>query len=127
MLNTQYSENPFLNIGIASVKFAREYSVLFRDLVMKNNTYLQDAQPDMDMILNHMKQDVELEGFTDEELKDIFFKMRVFQLGLSVMDVNGLLPEDFGESQLIKTLESTGWDVIVAAKARKNAKLDRQY
>ncbi|KIL37100.1 TetR family transcriptional regulator [Cohnella kolymensis] len=122
MLRTPYSENPFLNIGIVSVKFAREFSVFFRDMVMKQNTYINEAQPDMSSILELMKQDAQLNGFTDEELTEIFFKMRVFQLGLSVMDVNGLLPEDYDEEKLIKVLQSAGGDIITAAHLRKNDK-----
>ncbi|HNR04778.1 MAG TPA: TetR/AcrR family transcriptional regulator, partial [Bacillota bacterium] len=33
--------SPFADIGRASIRFAMEYSVLFRDLVMKNSRYLK--------------------------------------------------------------------------------------
>jgi AcrR family transcriptional regulator len=120
MMTTPFSDNPFLNIGIASIKFAREYKVLFRDLILTHNTHLRQLQPSMSSILELMKQDENLKGFSDQELTDIFFKMRVFQLGLSVMDVNGLLPEDMEEDRLIQVLQSAGWDVVAAARVRKN-------
>lgn len=120
MLKTQYSENPFLNIGIASLKFAKEYSVIFKDLIMNNPTYLKEVQPEMGNLFEQMKQVPELEGFTDEELMSVLFKMQVFQLGLSVMDINGLLPQDFNEEKLIELMESMGNDVIAAARIQRN-------
>ncbi|WHY86874.1 helix-turn-helix domain-containing protein [Neobacillus novalis] len=124
MLMTKYSENPFLNIGIASLKFAREYKVLFKDLVMNSNTHLKNIQPPDSSLLEQMKQGSRLEGFTDEELADILFKMKVFQMGLSVMDVYGFLPEEFSEEKLIEVLEGAGKDVIAAARLRQAGRLD---
>lgn len=125
MLRTKYSENPFLNIGIASLKFAREYKVLFKDLVMNSNTHLKNVQPPNSSLLEQMKQGSRLDGFTDEELAEILFKMKVFQMGLSVMDVYGFLPEEFTEEEkLIEVLEGTGKDVIAAARLRQAGRLD---
>jgi AcrR family transcriptional regulator len=124
MLRTKYSENPFLNIGIASLKFAREYKVLFKDLVMNSNTHLKNVQPPNNSLLEQMKQGSRLDGFSDEELADILFKMKVFQLGLSMMDVYGFLPEEFTEEKLIEVLEGTGKDIIAAARLRQAGRLD---
>ncbi|WP_342507949.1 TetR/AcrR family transcriptional regulator [Sporosarcina sp. FSL K6-2383] len=120
MLMTKYTEDPFLNIGIASLKFSREYPVLFKDLIMNNTMYMKDVQPPADTILQQMKQAPTLNGFTDQEMGGILFKMKVFQMGLSVMDVNGLLPTALDEQQLIELLESTGNDLILAAQSRRN-------
>ena len=94
MLSRQYSPDPFENIGIASLRFAKEYSQLFRDLVMKRNHYLRDYEPHLQDIVEYMKHDPDLDGFSDEQLMEILFKMRVFQLGLSVMHANELLPPE---------------------------------
>ena len=122
MLMTQYNSNPFLNIGIASLKFAREYSVLFKDLIFNSNRYLSRVQPSRTNMLEHMKQSSTLSGFSDEELGEILFKMQIFQFGLSVMAVNGMLPEECDEDMMIRMLESTGKDVITAAHLRKKNK-----
>lgn len=122
MLMTPYSSNPFLNTGIAGIKFAREYSVLFKDLIMNSNRYLPSVQPSKNNMLEQMQGSSSLSGFSDEELAGILFKMQVFQLGLSVMDVNGMLPDHFDEETIIRMLESTGKDVIMAARCRKNEK-----
>ncbi|RUL52159.1 MULTISPECIES: TetR/AcrR family transcriptional regulator [Lysinibacillus] len=119
MLKTQYSSDPFLNIGIASIKFAREYSVLFKDLIMNSNRYLKNIQPSRINTFEQMKESTSLSVFSEEELAEILFKMQVFQLGLSVMDVNGLLPDDFDEEKIIQMLNSVGKDVIMATRYRK--------
>jgi hypothetical protein len=42
-----------------------------------------------------MQKDPELKGFTIDELKIILLKMRIFQLGLSMMVANSLLPKEY--------------------------------
>lgn len=37
MMQQRYTGDPFLDVGIAGLKFAREYSTLFRDLVLRPN------------------------------------------------------------------------------------------
>ncbi|MCH1627048.1 TetR/AcrR family transcriptional regulator [Ferdinandcohnia quinoae] len=109
--------NPFRDIGIASLRFAKEYSVLFMDLVMKQNEYMNDYDETMGKdLVELMKKDTALKDFTDKELMEILKKMRIFQVGLSVMVANGLLSVDVNEEMI---LESTANDIILAAKQRK--------
>lgn len=119
MLSRQYSPDPFENIGIASLRFAKEYSQLFRDLVMKRNHYLSDYEPHLQDIVEYMKHDPDLDGFSDEQLMEILFKMRVFQLGLSVMHANELLPPALTEEHLIKVLNSMAYDIVFSARHQK--------
>jgi AcrR family transcriptional regulator len=120
MLLDQNTGNPFHDIGVARLRFAKEYSVLFRDLVMKQNDYMKDYDQEMgNDLVQQMKNDSDLQGFSEEELMTILFKMRVFQTGLTVMVANGLLPEEFDEEKMIMTLESTASDVIAAARLRQ--------
>ena len=112
--------NPFMDMGRASLRFAMEYSVLFRDLVMKDNHYMKDYDEKMTPeLIKEMQKDPELEGFTVDELKTILMKMRVFQLGLSVMAANGLLPKDYEMQDLMDMLSSTANDVILSARLSK--------
>ncbi|RDW18883.1 TetR/AcrR family transcriptional regulator [Oceanobacillus chungangensis] len=124
MIADQNSGQPFRDVGIASLKFAKEYSVLFRDLIMKNNTHMQYESNDINLVIEQMGKDPVLEGFTNEELKTILLKMQVFQTGLSVMVANGLLPEDFSDERMIEMLDSTAEDVIATAHFRKDGVLD---
>ncbi|QUH27303.1 TetR/AcrR family transcriptional regulator [Serpentinicella alkaliphila] len=117
MLIEVSSGRPFYDIGVASLKFAKEYKVLFRDLIMRNNEYLKDYDDHTgQFLINEMKKDPMLDGFNDKELKEILFKMRVYQTGLSVMVANGLLPVEYSEEKLIKSLESTARDVITSMR-----------
>jgi len=121
LLAEQDSGNPFSDIGVASLRFANEYSQLFRDLVLKPNPYMQNYDQDMGpVLLEQMKKDPELAGFTDQELLDILLKMRIFQLGLSAMVANRLLPEGFDETKTIQLLDSAAADVIAGARLHKN-------
>jgi AcrR family transcriptional regulator len=122
MLKTPYSPNPFLSIGIAGLKFAREYSILYKDLIFNSRRYLHHVQPSRTNILEQMKESSRLSDFSEEELGGILFKMQVFQLGLSVMDVNGMLPDHFDEEAMISMLESAGNDVITTAQLLKKEK-----
>ncbi|MFD0713510.1 TetR/AcrR family transcriptional regulator [Paenibacillus sp. GCM10027626] len=121
MLATRQHEDPFLNIGIASMQFARAYPVLFNELLMLRGQgrYLEAIQLSIDDMLVQMRENRDLQGFTTEELLPIMFKMQVFQLGLSVMEVNGLLPPQMGEEQLTELLEQTGSDIMAAARLRR--------
>ncbi|MDD3024258.1 MAG: TetR/AcrR family transcriptional regulator [Syntrophomonadaceae bacterium] len=112
--------NNFLDIGRASLRFAMEYSVLFRDLVLKNNNYMQDYDEKMGPeLIKEMQKDPELKGFTVDELKTILLKMRVFQLGLSVAAANGLFSKDYAMQDLMDILSSTASDVIISARLSK--------
>lgn len=119
LLKEQDTGNPFHDIGAASLRFAREYSVLFRDLVLQPNRHMSGYEEELAVLVAHMKSDPELEGFTEEELKGLLFKMRIFQLGLSVMVANGLLPDGFGEEMEQGLLDSTAKELIAAARMRK--------
>ena len=122
LLMEQNSGNPFQDIGLASLKFAKEYSALFRDLVMKKNDYMEDYDDEVgSALIAEMKKDEELADFSDEELMNILFKMRVFQMGLSVMVANGLLPDEFNERKMIEILESTAQDVVIGTRAKKES------
>jgi len=96
LLMEEDTGNPFRDIGKASLRFAMEYSVIFRDLVVKSGKYMQGYyEKMMPILIKEMQRDPELMRFTVEELKTILLKMRIFQLGLSMMVANSLLPKDY--------------------------------
>lgn len=120
MLEEQNSGNPFLDIGVASLRFAKEYSVLFRDLVMKPNSHIQELNEDIDKdLVSLMESDPILEGLTKEELNTILLKMRIFQTGLSVMVANGIFPKEVNDEQILQLLMETGTDVVFSTRHKK--------
>lgn len=120
ILKEESTGNPFHDIGIASLRFAVEYSVIFRDLVIKSGKYMQGYDEKMmPALIEEMQKDPALNGFTVEELKTILLKMRIFQVGLSVMAANSLLPKEYTNQDMIDILSSTADDVIMSAKMRR--------
>ena len=71
------------------------------------------------ILISEMKLDPELFGLSDEELMIILQKMRIFQLYLSVMVANELLPAEFDENKAVEILKNTATDIITAAHIRK--------
>jgi|SRR5690625_743500 len=115
----QNSGQPFRDIGIASLKFAREYSVLYRDLIMKNNEHMKHNEESVVFSVQQMKQDPMLADFTDETLRRIILKMEIFQTGLCVMAANDLLPMSFKEEHMIEMLDCVAEDFFTAEQARR--------
>lgn len=120
MIIEENSGNQFRDIGIASLRMAKEYPVLVRDFVLKPNEYFQGYDEEMGSdLVELMKKDADLEGFTDEELMMILFKMRAFQMGLTIMIANGLLPKEYDLEKMIAVSDNVAEDVIMAARMRK--------
>lgn len=120
LMAEETSRSPFANIGVASLRFAKTYPALFKDFVMNQNDYLQDYDEGMgDLLIEQMKTDPHLQGFTNEELKDILFKMRTFQIGFSVIVANELNQESLDMEKMIRIMDSTAEDVVRAARLRK--------
>jgi imidazole glycerol phosphate synthase subunit HisF len=92
-----------------------EYSVIFKDLLLKSGKYLQGYDEKMmPVLIEEMQKDPQLNGFNVEELKTI-----LFQIGLSIMAANGLLPKDCSKQDMMDILSSTADDVIISAKLRR--------
>lgn len=115
----QNSGHPFRDIGIASIKFALKHSILFRDLIMHNHPQMKYNEANTLFVMEQMKKDPQLEGFSEEDLREGLLKMQIFQTGLSVMAANDLLPEQFNEVKMIKILDDMAEDVFIAAHARR--------
>jgi AcrR family transcriptional regulator len=120
MLRERYTDDRFLDIGIAGLRFAREHPVLFRELVLGDGGYMAEYQQELGgSVLQEMASDPGLADLSDEELREVLLKMRVFQLGLYAMVANGMLPMDFGEAQQIELLASAGEDVVAGVRLRR--------
>src|SRR5699024_5754613 len=120
LIEEQHTGSTFMDIGIASLKFARDYPVFFRDLNMKPNKNMDNYENILgNKLTDQMKNDPELQEFTAEELKIMILKMRIFQTGLSMMIANGQLSPDIDEEEAIHLLKNTGEDIIIATQQRR--------
>ena len=119
LLAKQSGENMFENIGKASLEFARDYPILFRELVIEPNQYMKSYEEFEETMLQAMSEDKEISSLTFEERRKLLFKMRVFQLGLSVMVANGHIPSYLDEKAVEKLLMETGEELLQIQKSKK--------
>ena len=127
LLKEENSVNPLIKMGKACLRFAMEYSVIFRDLVAKNGKYMQGYDVKMmPTLVEEMQNDSQLKGFPVDELKIILLKIIIFQLGLSIMAANSLLPEEFNKQDMMDILSSATDDVIMSSKLSKGFSNDKR-
>ncbi|MCM3259980.1 TetR/AcrR family transcriptional regulator [Paenibacillus lautus] len=120
MIMEQQSGQPFRDIGMASLRFAKEYPVLYRDLMMKDNPHMKNTPEQLDEVIGLMRQDPELGGFSDQELQSILLSMQVFQTGLCVMVANDLFTKNVDDEQMMNMMDEAAEAFIRAAHARKH-------
>jgi AcrR family transcriptional regulator len=110
---------PFRDIGLASIRFARRYPVIARDLTLRPNRYLAAYRSRMDAPLaQRMEDDSELAELSADQRRELLFRMQVFQTGLTVMTATGQLPKDITEDELIGIMERAAGDFIAAETRR---------
>ncbi|EHB54420.1 TetR/AcrR family transcriptional regulator [Paenibacillus lactis] len=119
MITGQRTGQPFRDIGMASLRFAREFPLLYRDLIMKNNPYMKHNEEQLNEVVELMKEDPGLAGFSGEELRALLIKMQTFQTGLSVMVANDLFTMSVNEEQVMAMMNEAAEDFIRAARLRQ--------
>jgi hypothetical protein len=102
--------------------FAREYPVLFRELVMQKNPYMASYETVQDAMVEALPEDENLRGLTYYELKRLLLKMRIFQTGISVMAANGQLPSWLDEQSAEALLLEVGEDLLVIQQMKQKEK-----
>jgi AcrR family transcriptional regulator len=119
LLAKQKGKNLFENIGKASLKFARDYPVLFRELVLKPNPHMASYEETEKAMVGALKSTEEMKDWTMEERRRLFLKMRIFQLGLSAMVANGHVPSWLDEKESEKLLKETGEQLLLAGQINR--------
>lgn len=112
MLKKQKGPDLFENIGKASLVFAREYPVLFRELVMQKNPYMASYETVQEAMVKALAEDENMRGLTYDERKRLLLIMRIFQTGISVMAANGHLPSWLDDQAAEALLMETGEDLL---------------
>ncbi len=119
LLTKQKGQNLFENIGKASLAFARDYPVLFRELDLKPNPYMASYEETEKVMVDAIKDNEEMKDWTMEERRRLFLKMRIFQLGLSAMVANGHVPSWLDEKESEKLLLETGEQLLLAEQIKR--------
>lgn len=122
LMAKQTGTNRFANIGKASLDFAREYPVFFRELTMQPNQYMASYETVEKIMLEAMAEDKAMRDLTKNERKRLLFKMRVFQLGLSAMVANGHVPSWLNEKDVEELLMETGEELLLCQKSKLKEK-----
>jgi AcrR family transcriptional regulator len=119
LLAKQKGQNLFENIGKASLAFARDYPVLFRELVLKPNPYMASYEETEKTMVEALKDNEEMKGWTAKERRRLLLKMRIFQLGLSAMVANGHMPAWLNDQEAEKLLMETGDQLLLAEQIKR--------
>jgi AcrR family transcriptional regulator len=123
LLTKQKGQSMFEKMGKASLAFAREYPVLFRELSIQPNPYMASYETIENTMLDAMAEDETMRDWTLEERRRIFLKMRVFQIGISAMVANGHVPSWLDNQELDQLLMEVGNDVLLAHQIKRKENL----
>jgi AcrR family transcriptional regulator len=115
----QKGQSLFENMGKASLAFAREYPVLFRELSIQPNPYMALYETIENSMIEALTGDEALQSWTLEERKRLLLKMRAFQIGLSVMVANGHVPSWLANQEVDELLMEVGNDVLIAQQIKR--------
>ncbi|QVK17681.1 TetR/AcrR family transcriptional regulator [Mycoplasmatota bacterium] len=119
----QKGQSMFEKIGKASLAFAKEYPVLFRELSIQPNPYMTSYETIENAMFEAMAEDEAMRGWTLKERKRLFLKLRVFQMGLSVMVANGHMPSWLDNQEFDQLLMEVGDDVMLAQQMKRKENL----
>ena len=118
-MNGDYSESPFLNMGIGIIMFARAYNHLFRDVLLKKSRFAPIEGFGDKKYIELMKRDQLVKGLDDDELFNILFKLDIFTHGLALLVSDENNKDLLSEEKIISILRETGYDIILSAQLRK--------
>ncbi len=122
LLTKQKGKSMYERIGKASLDFAREYPVLFRELSIQPNPYMASYETIENTMLEAMAGDENMRGWTLEERRRLLLKMRVFQMGLSAMVSNGHVPSWLDNQEVDQLLMEVGDDVLLAHQMKRKTR-----
>lgn len=112
LLSQQQGPDVFANIGRASLAFARDYPVFYRELILTPNPYMASYESVESSMLEAMGTDPEMQNCSLEQRRRLFLKMRAFQLGLTTLVANGHIPAWLDEQGMEELLLEVGTDLM---------------
>jgi AcrR family transcriptional regulator len=122
------TKEPFLNIGLRYLRFAKEEKELFKLLFMSGKVAVDLETSDYPAVvfLERMKQDPHLQRLDDKRLRQIFMEMWIFTHGLTTLvSVNSLKNPDKFMAEYLERMGETviRWELEQASEIEGN----RQY
>lgn len=120
MISKQDGSSYYKKVGKASIAIAKEYPILYRELVVQPNPYLPSYDDTEKNIIAEMIKDEQFQGWTLEQIKNLFLKLKVFQTGLTVMIASQNIPSRLSESDLRELLIEVGQDLLLIEEQKDN-------
>jgi len=111
------SGNPLKDIGAASIRFAFQHPKLFQDYIFGKFEFEQNDEMN-EYVLKSIKEDRELSSLTETEISDYLEKIRIYQIGLSIVASNKST-NPYSESDLVQLLNDMSLDIIYSIKHKR--------
>lgn len=106
---TRRTEDPFLDMGLGTIMFARQENHLFRFLNDERNILIKKKfdQAMLGAALNKLADYERFAGFSEEIKRDFMFTMWVYTLGMAVL-IDNTWGEDWSDADITEMLRETG-------------------
>ncbi len=110
-LKSEYTENPFYNIGVGLLTFAFDHKKVFQTYYLTNNTLITRIVDSSPEFIDNMKTDSFLSLLSEERLKSLIDDMWVYTFGLAaIICINN---ESDTLQNYLDQLEKTGERLIM--------------
>ncbi len=119
MLASQDGKSPYENMGKASLAFARKYPVFFRELSLQPNPYMASYETIENAMIEALADDESLQGWNLKDRRRLFLKMRIFQIGLSVLVANDQVPSWLDDPDVERLLFEVGDELVKAQEIKR--------
>jgi AcrR family transcriptional regulator len=106
-----YSPNHFLNLGLGLLDFARQYKLLYKTLFINSNTYHVLVDEFFERNLAEARKESTLQDLTDDEIRRVLEKVRLFTHGLATQICSGNM-DDKSEQYTNDLLKEAGHDIV---------------
>ena len=116
---TEYTERTFLNMGIGTVLFAREYPHLFRAIHMDTSQFNDLIAEYMDRLTDMMRREQRFSDLPVAARADLLEKMWIYTHGMATLVTTGYM-RDVTRESITRALEEMGGIVIAAALDKHN-------
>lgn len=120
-IKRKFTDNVFLNIGVGSLVFVREYQKVCQEIFLLDNNMFKSLFEDKDYY-HQIKKDENLSMLDEANLSVMLEKMSIYTLGLASLICSNAL-EDTSTEYFINNLKGMGEDVI-GYTLYKKGKLD---
>jgi AcrR family transcriptional regulator len=107
----EFSSNAFLNIGLGLLNFAKDYGVLYKELFINSSEYAYLTDEFVARNLQHMKKESMMDGLSDQEMKRVHEKVRLFTHGLATQICSGSM-QGKSDEYIHQLLMEVGEDIV---------------